>query len=330
MNIINLFKNKLDRVLTKKPIIIVAMIVIPIIIGIALLFSSKPASKETIAFLSSNAQNIPQSSQFTVEVVDKKPTQGDLVLGKYVAIVEDKNDGNYKVTSFKSENDIKVIEDFFKSSKIPESYKGEDQIMAERGVGTNILGFILMILLMQGVALTIFFEEDRNIKTFRRILTAPVSEKEYLFSQGMFTFLCLFIPSYLAVTIITVCFKINIGFSFGMLALLIMLLCALATTFGLFMTAVLDSEISLVASGISMITCVVGGCFISFTDNNKVLDAICSIFPQKHYITMIHGIEKGSGILEFKGQFIYLLIWIVGLWLFGSFITNRKMKKGIY
>lgn len=143
--------------------------------------------------------------------------------------------------------------------------------MAERGVGTNILGFILMILLMQGVALTIFFEEDRNIKTFRRILTAPVSEKKYLFAQGIFTFLCLYIPSYLAVTIISVCFGINIGFSFGMLAILMMILCALSTAFGLFMTAVLDREISLVASGISMITCVLAGCFISFTDNNKFI-----------------------------------------------------------
>jgi ABC-2 type transport system permease protein len=230
----------------------------------------------------------------------------------------------------KNEKDKKVIEDFFKSGKIPESYKGEDQIMAERGVGTNILGFILMILLMQGVALTIFFEEDRNIKTFRRILTAPVSEKKYLFAQGIFTFLCLYIPSYLAVTIISVCFGINIGFSFGMLAILMMILCALSTAFGLFMTAVLDREISLVASGISMITCVLAGCFISFTDNNKVLDAICSIFPQKSYITLIHGIEKGNGMLEFKGQLIYLLIWIVGLWFLGSIITKTKMKKGIY
>jgi ABC-2 type transport system permease protein len=330
MNIINLFKNKLDRVLSKKPIIIVAMIIIPIMIGIAVLFSSKPSSKETLAFLSNNVQNLPQDSRYAVEIVDKRPTQADLVLGKYVAIVEDKNNGNYEITTLKSEKDKKVIEDFFKSGKIPESYKGEDQIIAERGVGTNILGFILMILLMQGVALTIFFEEDRNIKTFRRILTAPVSEKKYLFAQGMFTLLCLFIPSYLAVTIITMCFKINIGFSFGNLAILIIILCALATSFGLFMTAVLDREISLVSSGISLITCVLGGCFISFTDNNKVLDTIRSIFPQKPYITMIHGIEKGNDILEFKGQLMYLLIWIVGLWLLGSFITNRKMKKGIY
>ncbi|MPQ32631.1 ABC transporter permease [Clostridium estertheticum] len=330
MNIINLFKNKLDRILSKKSIIIVAVVVIPIMIGIAVIFSTKASSKETIAFLSNNVQNTPVDSRYDVQVVHKKPTTADLVLGKYVAIVEEKNSGNYEVTTLKSEEDKKIIENFFKSGKIAKDYKGEDEIRAERGVGTNILGFILMLLLMQGVALTTLFEEDRNIKTFRRILTSPVSEKKYLFSQGMFTFLCLFIPSYLAVTIISVCFRINIGYSFGMLAILMIILSALSTAFALFMTAVLDRDISLVTSGISLITCVLAGCFISFTNNNKVLDTLCNIFPQKSYMTLIHGIEKGNGILEFKGQLIYLLIWIIALWILGSIITKSKMKKGIY
>ncbi|MCB2356360.1 ABC transporter permease [Clostridium estertheticum] len=330
MNIINLFKNKLYRILSKKSIIIVAVVVIPIMIGIAVILSNKAISKESIAFLSNNVKHIPQDSRYDVQVVSKKPTEADLVLGQYVAIVEEKNDGNYEVTTLKSEEDKKIIENFFKSGKIPASYKGEDEIRAERGIGTNILGFILMLLLMQGVALTTLFEEDRNLKTFRRILTAPVSEKKYLFSQGMFTFLCLFIPSYLAVTIISVCFRINIGYSFGMLAILMIILSALSTAFALFMTAVLDRDISLAASGISLITCVLAGCFISFTNNNKVLDTLCSIFPQKSYMTLIHGIEKGNGILEFKGQLIYLLIWIIALWILGSIITKSKMKKGIY
>ncbi|MBX4262062.1 ABC transporter permease [Clostridium estertheticum] len=330
MNIINLFKNKLDRILSKKSIIIVAVAVIPIMIGIAVIFSTKAPSKETIAFLSNNVQNTPVDSRYDVQVVHKKPTTADLVLGKYVAIVEEKNSGNYEVTTLKSEEDKKIIENFFKSGKIAKDYKGEDEIRAERGVGTNILGFILMLLLMQGVALTTLFEEDRNIKTFRRILTSPVSEKKYLFSQGMFTFLCLFIPSYLAVTIISVCFRINIGYSFGMLAILMIILSALSTAFALFMTAVLDRDISLATSGISLITCVLAGCFISFTNNNKVLDTLCNIFPQKSYMTLIHGIEKGNGILEFKGQLIYLLIWIIALWILGSIITKSKMKKGIY
>jgi len=330
MNIISLFKNKLDRTLSQKSIIIVAIVVIPIMIGIAVVFSNKAASKETIAFISNNVQNIPQDSRYGVEVVDKKLTKADLVLGKYVAVVEEKTDGDYEVTTLKNEADKEIIKNFFKLGKIPDSYKGEDEIRAERGVGTNILGFILMLLLMQGVALTTLFEEDRNIKTFRRILIAPVSEKKYLFAQGIFTFICLYIPSYLAVTIISACFGINIGYSFGMLAVLMMILCALSTTFALFMTAALDREISLAASGISMITCVLAGCFISFTDNNKLLDIICSILPQKSYMTLIHGIEKGSGILEFKGHLIYLLIWIVGLWLLGSIITKSKIKKGVY
>ncbi|WP_207637897.1 hypothetical protein [Clostridium pasteurianum] len=47
-------------------------------------------------------------------------------------------------------------------------------------------------------------------------------------------------------------------------------------------------------------------------------------------MTLSQGIENGSAMLEFKGQLIYLLAWIVALWLLGSFIIKGKMKKGIY
>ncbi|APC41238.1 hypothetical protein [Clostridium estertheticum] len=130
MNIINLFKNKLDRILSKKSIIIFAVVVIPIMIGIAVIFSTKAPSKETIAFLSNNVQNTPVDSRYDVQVVHKKPTTADLVLGKYVAIVEEKNSGNYEVTTLKSEEDKKIIENFFKSGKIAKDYKGEDEIRA--------------------------------------------------------------------------------------------------------------------------------------------------------------------------------------------------------
>jgi ABC-2 type transport system permease protein len=74
-----------------------------------------------------------------------------------------------------------------------------------------------MIVLMQGVALMLLFPEDRTLKTIKRVLTSPVSEKQYLFAQGIFTFLCLYIPTYLAVLITKVCFSMDVGFSLGML-----------------------------------------------------------------------------------------------------------------
>lgn len=327
MNVINLFKNNLNRILAKKAVIIVAFVVVPIMIGVAVLFTEKTDIKGNIAFVSDNAQHIPKDNRIQIDVMNKKPADSNLLLGKYIAIVEEKNNGSYDITTLKNEADKKIIENFFKTGKISESNQGEN---AKKGVGTNILGFILMILLMQGIALITLYTEDRDIKTFRRVLTAPVSERQYLFVQGIFTFSCLYIPSYLALVITKVVFGVDIGFSYGMLGILIGILSALSTSLALFIASVLERNYSLAASGIYVITCVLSGCYISFMGNNKILDTICSIFPQKAYMALSQGIEKGKGMLQFKGQLIYLLIWIVALWLLGSVITKRKMKQGIY
>ncbi|MCD2345538.1 MULTISPECIES: hypothetical protein [Clostridium] len=84
------------------------------------------------------------------------------------------------------------------------------------------------------------------------------------------------------------------------------------------------------ATGIYTITSILAGCFISFTGSNKILDTICNVIPQKAYMTMSQGIENGSSIFKFKGELIYLFVWIVALWFIGSFITNKKVKKGVY
>lgn len=328
MNVINLFINKLDRIVTKKEVIIMAIVIIPIMIVTAVLFSERVGMKTKIALVSENVQSIPQYDKFKIEVMDKKPAVSNLLLGNYDVIVEEKSKGSYEITTvIKSKVDKEIIENFFNSGQSLDKYESKD---GQRGIGTKILGFIVMIVLMQGVALTILYPEDRTLKTLRRILTAPISEKQYIFAQGVFTFTCLCIPTYLAIVVTKECFGVKVGFDLGMLAIMIGILTALSTVFALFISSVLKQNISLIASGIFFITSLLAGCYSSFTANNKVLDTICSIIPQKAYMTMIEGIEKGKGMLEFKGQLIYLIIWIATLWLLGSFITARRTKKGIY
>jgi ABC-2 type transport system permease protein len=104
------------------------------------------------------------------------------------------------------------------------------------------------------------------------------------------------------------------------------MLSALSTSFALFFTSILEREISLAASGVYVITSILAGSFYSFTDNNKIFDAICSIIPQKAYMTMVDGIEKGSSILDYKVQIMYLLVCIIGFWLVGSSVTKKKIK----
>ncbi|GIP34922.1 ABC transporter permease [Paenibacillus sp. J2TS4] len=325
--VLHLFRNHLNRILSKKEIIIIAVVVIPVMIGVAVFFSGRMETKETVALVSEHVQSIPEDDRLHIEVMSEKPAISNLLLGKYAAIVEEKKDGFYEIATIKSETVKNKLEAFFNDNPMAANHPAEE---AKRGFGTNILGFILMIVLMQGVALTILYPEDRALKTFRRVLTAPVSEKQYLLAQGIFTFVCLYIPTYLAVVITKAAFGVEIGYSPGMLAMLIGILAALSTALALFMSSVLERNVSMVASAIYVITSVLAGCFYSFTGNSQVLDTLCRIFPQKAYMTLIQGIENGSAMLEYKGQLIYLLAWIIGLWLLGSMITRRKMKKEIY
>lgn len=327
MNIINLLKNNCLRILAKKEIIVVALVIVPLMIGVGILFSGKMDRSANIALVSNSTQIVSKDSRIKIHVMKEKPAISSLLLSKYDAIVEEKKPGIYDVTSIKSKADKKSIKNFFEVGKL---LPGDQSEQATRGAGARIIGFILMILFMQGVALITLFPEDRNLKTFRRILTAPVSERLYIFAQGIMTFLFIFLPTYIALVITKLCFDADIGYGLLMLAILIGILSALATSLALFLVAVIKREASVTASGIYMITCILAGCFYSFTGNNKILDLLCSILPQKQYMTMIQGIENGNGILQFKGQLIYLLIWIVALWVLGSSVTKMKMKKGAF
>lgn len=325
---LSLFQNRWERILTKKAIIIIALIIIPLMIGVAIMFSGKPVFKETIAFVTEldEVHHLPSDSAFRVVTVHQKPKFSDLMLGKYAAIVEK----DYKVTTLKSKADQKMIQQFFETGEMPGSYRGEDKLRTERGTGTNILGFIMMLVLMQGVALAALYPEDRMLKTFKRILVSPVHVGKYLLVQFIFTFLCLYIPTYLAILITNVLFHAEIGFRLNILAGLLGVLTVLATAFAIFMASVMDRNISLMTSGISVITCVLSGCFISFAPHHPILNALCAILPQKAYMTFIHGVEMGDSMWEYKTQVIYILMWSAAFCFLGDFITRRRTNKGIY
>lgn len=328
MNICRLFRNKLDRVVFKKEIFIMIAILIPILILTSLLFSARTTMKTKIALVSEDNPSIPMNNKFIVEVMKEIPSNSQLCLGRYDVVLQENSDGGFKViTGMKNKADLRIIEDFFNHGASLDSY---DSLESKRGMGSKILGCIVMCVLMLGVGLTVFYPEDRTIAAFRRILMAPVGQNTYFLAQGAFTFICSYIPCLLAMIFAKECIGIKMGFGIGMLAILIGILSAFATAFGLFISSVLNRNISVTASLIAILTSLLAGCFQFFEVNNKILDAIFSIIPQKSYMTLIEGVEKGRGMLEFKGQLVYLLVWIIVLWFTGIFISKRKVTKGVY
>lgn len=327
MNIWNLFKNKWYRILKKKEVIVVALIIIPIMITTAVLFASRDERKATVALVTtSNVESILENNKYEIEVMPNKPKTSNLLLGHYDYIVVEKSKGQFAVeTVISNKTELEKVEKFFNDGPNSLSNAKEN----ERGIGTKIIGFVVMILIMQAVAITLLYPEDRSLKTLRRIFTAPVTRLQYILTQGIFTFVCLYIPSFLAILMTKELFGVKIGFSLGMIAVLIGILTALSTAFALFISSVLKENISLTASGIALIASLLAGCLTSFSVNSDVLDVLLDIIPLRGFMTLSDGVEKGSGILDYEPQIIYLIIWTVIMGLVGSFIASRKMSRGM-
>lgn len=82
---INVLKNNFERIKSKKSVLVIACILMPLLIGIAIFFSVRPATKELIA-VSPNVDCLSISNeQYNFVNVEKSPALSELVQGRYVA-----------------------------------------------------------------------------------------------------------------------------------------------------------------------------------------------------------------------------------------------------
>lgn len=185
-----------------------------------------------------------------------------------------------------------------------------------------------MLMLMQGVALTTLYPEDRLKKTFYRIMCSSVSGARYLLAQFIFTFIALFVPTFIAICAFYVLLHINLEISLWIMGLLLMLLDLFATGFSLFICSILDRNTNLVATGISVVTCILAGCFIPFSVNNSIVSGLLNLIPQTKYMNIVHNIEFGTAI-DFSNV-AYILLFTFLLLVFGFMILQKRVQKGDY
>ena len=110
------------------------------------------------------------------------------------------------------------------------------------------------------------------------------------------------------------------------MGLLLMLLDLFATGFSLFICSILDRNTNLVATGISVVTCILAGCFIPFSVNNSIVSGLLNLIPQTKYMNIVHNIEFGTAI-DFSNV-AYILLFTFLLLVFGFMILQKRVQKG--
>jgi len=149
-------KNNLWRLVGQKQRLLLFPIVTVVAIAGAVFLNTKADIAGNIAVVSENAILQP-TAYLNVITLEQAPPLSDLVAGKYDATVIFDNHGGYEIQTIKSDSFRQTLESILADPSADHSGATES-----RGKGTNIMGFILMFVMMQGVSLMFMFAEDKE------------------------------------------------------------------------------------------------------------------------------------------------------------------------
>lgn len=305
--------------MSKKSVLFMMVVLTICAILAALFFSARPAKIANVALVSTANEKV-DSKYLTITVLDEEPPTSSMVSGTYDAIVTIDKDGSYHVQTIKSEEVEQSILAALEHKELPNL-----EALATRGVGSTIIGFMLMFILMQGSVLMGMFSDDKEQKQIKRVIASPIKMSSYLFAHCLFNFCFLFFPNIILLYIIKFILNVNIGFSFLQYSMLLSLICIFATSFSLLINAIVKKgdSANMAGSSIIVLTSVLAGSFYSFDKGNVILENIIKFIPQKAYLNIVNGVEQQLVTSDTIIAALYVIILIV-IFFSVAIIKTRK------
>jgi len=321
---ISVLTNNFRRLLCQKMLIVVTLALTVAAIMAAVLISSMTQSIGKIALVADDEHAVITTPYLCVTLLDKVPPISQMVSGRYDAVVVANNDGTYAIQTIRSDEFRLMLEAVLLN---PTHYDGRH--LEGRRVGANIIGYLLMFILLEGVLLMYMFAEDKEKKQIVRIAASPVRFAEYLSAHCLFTFGFIFVSTMFLIYLVKVVAGADIGFSLGQYAGLIALICVFATAFPLFINSLASNSdtANMVGSSIVVLTTILAGSFYSFEKGNAVLEVIISVLPQTAYLSLVEKMEKGMAMAELWPQALYVLLLALVLFCIATVKTRRDYVR---
>ena len=258
------------------------------------------------------------SERLKVTILEEIPPKSDLVLGKYDAIVLFNDNGDFQVETLKNKEFENLISSLIENPR-------DFQLANSRKIGSSIIGFMMMFILMQGNTVMYLFAQDKEKKQINRIAASPISFFGYICGHSLFTFMFLLIPSMIILIGLKYVFAINLGFGLSSYLFLLVILCALSTVFSLLVYALVKNSESanMIISASVIITSVLSGSFFPLDVGNGIVAKLLNVLPQKAYLMVVGLLEEGKDTKFILPYFIYLLLIIVLFFIISVFKTKK-------
>jgi ABC-2 type transport system permease protein len=279
--------------------------------------------KGHVVWVSETAAAPASSKMLSIVAEKQEPPYSALVRQQYDAYVIDKGNGDYSIITLRNGQFKAMLTELLKNPDAPIPTDKSD-----RGVGVNIFGFMLMFLLM-GVFMNLFtFADDKEKGQLSRIAISPVSFSGYLAAQFIYC-LSMFLPSYLMIALMKA-IGFNIGFSLLQYALLLFVLALLGISFCLLLNTLLKKpdNASMLGNVILVLSSILSGSFYSFSKDNRILDDIVKILPQKQLLDFAQELQNG-GVLSNLMPLCYVVAFSLVLFTLAYVILVKQFVKRI-
>lgn len=263
----------------------------------------------------------PESKYLDVTVLAEAPPRSALVEQKYDAYITKDAGGNYSIETLRNDDFKNMLQLLLKN---PDARGIKSKV--ERGVGVNILGFIMMFLLMISLSNMFAFADDKEQGQLLRIAASPASFGCYLAAHCVYC-LSFVLPDYMMLVILKCC-GWDIGFNLLQYAALLCALMFLGISFGLLLNTFFrkPDNANMLGNSVTVLTSVLAGSFYSFSKDNPVLDNIIKVLPQKDLMDFAQYMQNGSTSGHY-GSIGYVILFSLALFAFSCFVLRRMYVK---
>lgn len=268
-----------------------------------------------------SANSLKSSRMLDVTVLPEKPPYSELVKQRYDAYLTPAGNGSFQVETLRSEDYKKMILLLLSN---PDARLPADQ--TDRGVGVNILGFMMMFVLMLSFANLFAFADDKEQGQLSRIAASPASFGCYLAAHCVYC-LSFLLPEFLLLVILKQ-IGWNIGFTLPQYAGLMLVLGFFGISFGLLLNTLIQKpdNANMLGNAATVLTTVLAGSFYSFSKDNAMLDRVIRFLPQKAVMDFAEALENGQK-WQNAGSLLYAIVFSLVLFVVSCAVLRRMYVK---
>ncbi len=319
--ITNIYERTIPRIVTL--ILLTAFTLASIVLAVHLT-EVQQVKGRIVMVTDKSAETLPQSSaRLNIVVSPEKPPLSALVEQKYDAHVTIGGNGDYQIETLRSDSYKNMVLTLLKN---PDAILNDSK--TARGVGANIIGFMMMFLLMEVFANLFAFADDKEQGQLRRITAAPVSFGGYLAAHCVYC-LSMFLPEYILLIILKYC-GFDIGFTLLQYAGLLAVMGLFGISFAMLLNTLINKpdNASMLGRSIIVLTSMLAGSFYLFTKKNILLDLIIKVLPQKQLMNFVEYMERGEA-WQHSFSIIYVIALSIVMFVVSCSVLRMKYIKRV-